>query len=148
MHIPYPESPRVLRPASLARRLLAMLYDTLLVIALWMVLGAIAVTLNGGEAVDGPLWRTVLFVATYLFFAYFWTRSGQTLGMLAWQLRVQTVAGGHINWTQALTRYMVAIPSLLLCGLGYFWILIGDEKLSWGDRLSDTRVVQLEKKKP
>lgn len=147
MHTPFPDSPRVLRPASLVRRLLAMLYDGLLVIALWLVLGAIAVALNHGEAVSGPYWKTALFVATYLFFAYFWTRSGQTLGMLAWQLRVQNTAGGRISWTQSLIRYLVAFPSLLLGGLGYWWMLLGDEKLTWGDRASDTRIVQLEKVK-
>lgn len=147
MHIPYPDSPRVLRPATLARRLLAMLYDALLVIALWMVLGALAVGLNGGEAVTGPFWKSALFIATYGFFAYFWTRSGQTLGMLAWNLRVQSTAGGHISWTQSLIRFLVAGPSLALGGLGYWWMLLGDEKLTWGDRASGTRVVQLEKLK-
>jgi uncharacterized RDD family membrane protein YckC len=145
MHIPFPDNRPALRPAPLARRLLAMLYDSLLIIALWMVLGAIGVAINRGEAVQGPLFNSVLFVSCYGFFAYFWTRSGQTLGMMAWNLRVETTAGGRISLTQALIRFLFAIPSLLLLGAGYWWILLGDEKLSWNDRLSDTRVVQLEK---
>lgn len=147
MHIPFSNNRTAIRPAPLVRRLLAMLYDSLLVIALWMVLGGIAVAINHGEAVEGPLFNSVLFVSSYLFFAYFWTRSGQTLGMMAWNLRVETTAGGRINWTQALIRFLVAIPSLLLLGAGYWWILLNDEKLSWNDRISDTRVVQLEKLK-
>lgn len=146
MHIPFPDRPRAIRPASLIRRLMAMVYDTLLVIALWMVLGGIAVAINHGQAVQGPLWKSVLFVSTYLFFAYFWTRSGQTLGMIAWHLRVQTAEGGHISWSQALLRFLFAIPSALLLGLGYWWILLTDERLAWHDRISDTRVVELEKK--
>jgi uncharacterized RDD family membrane protein YckC len=147
MHIPFSNGRPAIRPAGLVRRLLAMLYDSLLIIALWMVLGGIAVAINHGEAVEGPLFNSVLFVSGYLFFAYFWTRSGQTLGMMAWNLRVETAAGGRISWTQALIRFLFAIPSLLLFGAGYWWMLLSDERLSWNDRISDTRVVQLEKLK-
>ncbi len=147
MHIPFSDNREVIRSATLVRRLLSMLYDGLLILALWMVLGGIGVAINRGEAVEGPLFKSVLFIASYLFFAYFWTRSGQTLGMIAWNLRVETVAGGRISWIQALIRFMVAIPSVLLLGAGYWWILLSDERLSWNDRMSDTRVVQLEKPK-
>jgi uncharacterized RDD family membrane protein YckC len=145
MHIPFSDNRTAIRPASLQRRLLAMLYDAMLILALWMVLGAIGVAINHGEAVEGPLFNSVLFVSSYLFFGFFWTRSGQTLGMIAWHLRVETTTGGRLSWTQALLRFLLAIPSLLLLGMGYWWILLNDEKLSWHDRLSDTRVVQLEK---
>lgn len=145
MHIPFSDNREAIRSATLVRRLLSMLYDGLLILALWMVLGGIGVAINHGEAVEGPLFKSVLFIASYLFFAYFWTRSGQTLGMIAWNLRVETVAGGRISWIQALIRFMVAIPSVVLLGAGYWWMLLSDERLSWNDRMSDTRVVQLKK---
>nr|WP_067287337.1 RDD family protein [Marinobacterium profundum] len=145
MHIPFSDSREAVRSATLVRRLLSMLYDSLLVLALWMVLGGIGVAINHGEAVEGPLLKSVLFISSYLFFAYFWTRSGQTLGMIAWNLRVETLAGGRISWTQALIRFLIAIPSVLLLGAGYWWMLLSDERLSWNDRFSDTRVVQLKK---
>jgi uncharacterized RDD family membrane protein YckC len=145
MHSPFSDSREAIRSATLVRRLLSMLYDGLLIIAHWMVLGCIGVAINHGQAVEGPLFKSVLFIASYLFFAYFWTRSGQTLGMIAWNLRVETVAGGRISWMQALIRFMVAIPSALLLGAGYWWMLLSDERLSWNDRISDTRVVQLKK---
>ncbi|MCW8887278.1 MAG: RDD family protein [Motiliproteus sp.] len=143
----FPETPDQLKPASLIRRLAAMLYDTLLVAAIWMVIGAIAVGLNEGEAVRGPLFNSALFISAFLFFAGFWSRNGQTLGMQAWQLRVQTPEGYPINLMQALLRFFTAAVSLLCLGAGYWWMLIDKEGLTWHDRYSETRVVQIPKPK-
>lgn len=137
----YPET----RPASLIKRLMAMLYDFMLVLAIWVVTGFVAVALNDGEAVEGPLFNTALFCITFLFFGFFWTRLGQTLGMQAWRLRVQTLDGYRLSWSRALMRFMLAIISLIPLGLGYIWILFSDEKLAWHDKLSETCIVQLPK---
>lgn len=141
----FPESPNQLTPASFIKRLAAMLYDTMLVIALWMLVGFIGLALNGGEGATGPFFKSALFLITFLFFAGFWTRNGQTLGMQAWRIRIQTTDGYSINWMQALIRFFTAIASVLFFGLGYFWILIDKEKRSWHDRYSETCVVNLPK---
>ena len=57
-----------IRPASLIKRLMAMLYDFMLILAIWVVTGFVAVALNDGEAVEGPLFKTALFCLTFLFF--------------------------------------------------------------------------------
>ncbi|GKW48663.1 RDD family protein [Halomonas sp. NCCP-2165] len=133
-------------PAGLGRRLGAMLYDTLVVIALWMVLGFVAVALNGGEANETPLFHSVLLVATFAFFAFSWMRGGMTLGMQAWRLRIQTPEGGRISLTQALLRFFVGLASWIALGLGYWWVLFDGEKRSWSDIASGSRVVVLPKK--
>ena len=143
----FPESPDQLKPATLPRRLAAMLYDSLLVVAIWMVVGAIAVALNDGEAVRGPVFNSVLFLSAFLFFAGFWSRNGQTLGMQAWQLRVQTPEGYPISLMQALLRFFTAAVSLLCLGMGYWWMLFDKEGLTWHDRYSETRVVRIPKPK-
>ncbi len=140
-----------LKPASLVRRLAAMVYDFMIVVAIWMVVGAIAVALNDGEAIasgtDEALLKSTLLVVTYLFFAYCWTRSGQTLGMLAWRLRVQHVEGRTLNWTESLIRFFSAGISFACLGLGYWAMLISDERLTWHDRWSNSTVVTLPKHK-
>ena len=70
-------------PASLARRLGAMLYDALLVLAIWFITVMVLVTVNGG-AVGGLGLQVLLFLEAFLFFAYFWRTDGQTVGMMAW----------------------------------------------------------------
>lgn len=129
--------------ASLPRRLAALVYDGMILTAVLFGVGAAGVALNHGEAVSGPLFESALFIAVFLFNAYFWTRSGQTLGMMAWRLRVQTVEGYSLSWMHSLKRFLVAIISLALGGMGYWWMLLNDEKLTWHDMASNTRVVRL-----
>jgi uncharacterized RDD family membrane protein YckC len=139
------------KPATLIRRLLAIVYDTLLVVAISMVVVLIAVGLNGGEAIDTPLGKAALQSAllciNFLFFGYCWTKAGRTLGMLAWHLRVQNHDGRKLSWTQALIRFFGGAFSLLCFGLGFFFILLSDEKLAWHDRWSNSVVVRTPKPK-
>ncbi|MDQ2069407.1 RDD family protein [Natronospira bacteriovora] len=75
---------------SLLRRLAAALYDGLLVIAIWFLGTLLLLPLTGGEAIDSqhPAYLAYLILITGLFFVWFWHRSGRTLGMLAWRLRI------------------------------------------------------------
>ncbi|WP_355661215.1 RDD family protein [Halomonas salifodinae] len=133
-------------PAGLGVRLGAMIYDGLVVIAIWVALGFFAVAINQGEANETPLFHSVLLVATFAFFAFSWMRGGMTLGMQAWRLRVQTPEGISITLTQALLRFFAGLASWAALGLGYWWILFDAEKRSWSDIVSGTRVVVLPKK--
>lgn len=131
--------------ASLVKRLMAMMYDSLLVLAVWMLVGYIAIAFNDGQAVEGPWFNSILFVVTYGFFALFWVRSGQTLGMIAWCLRVEDNDGYALTLKQALVRYLAAFIALG-SGIGYLWMLFSKNKLAWHDSWSNTRVVQLPKR--
>lgn len=136
-------SPDGSQPAGLARRLAAMGYDTLVLIALWMLVAFIGVAANGGEAVTSPWLRVVLLGVTFAFFAVFWMRAGMTLGMQAWRLRLETRDGQTPSFGQCLIRFVMAGVSLLALGLGYGWVLIDRERRSWADIASRTRVVTL-----
>jgi uncharacterized RDD family membrane protein YckC len=142
-----PSTPDSLPPASLAKRLAAMLYDSLLVVALWMIVGAISVGINAGEAVKGPVLQSALFLVTFLFFALFWTRKGQTVGMVAWRIRLQTPDGHLISGMQALLRFFCALVSLLCLGAGFWWMLFDKKQQTWHDRYSESCVVQLPPRK-
>lgn len=142
----FKESYSDIKIASPMKRLGAFVYDMMLVIALWMVTGFIAVALNDGEAVTGAGFQSFIFILTYLFLAFFWTRSGQTLGMLAWRLRVQSNEGYRISFMQSLTRYLVGTISLLFFGIGFIWMFINPQKRSWHDIASACQVVELPKR--
>jgi len=133
--------------AGLFRRLIALVYDTLLLLALILIAGFIALPFTGGEAPrpGNPFYQTYIFVLCYLFFAWFWTRGGQTLGMRAWRLRVQNEDGTAINWSQSLLRFMCAMVSWGFLGLGYLWILVDKNNLAWHDHFSNSRIVVLPK---
>ncbi len=144
---------------GLARRLAAMLYDSFLLFAVtWSVaalavfvrvamVGDEAIRASGKAAASGPLLQTMLALATVLFFCWYWTRSGQTLGMQTWRLRVQQPSGATITWRQALLRLACATVSLLLFGAGYWWALVDRGGGTWHDRCSGTHVVLLAKRR-
>lgn len=146
-------------PAGLMRRFAAMFYDFLLCTALLMVVtliyqqgllrliygGEQLMALSQAGALDrDPLLASLLLISLFGFFAYFWIRNGQTLGMQVWGLRVQNADGSAISLWQALLRFMVAIASWLCLGLGFFWALKKGRN-SWHDLYSESQVVQLPK---
>lgn len=128
-------------PAGLWRRLAAIVYDSLLVLALWFLVGFIGVGIVGGEANEHWLFWLAVWSVPVVFYAFFWRRSGQTLGMMAWRLRVQTKDGYPLNLRQTLLRLLGGLLSWIPPFLGLLWVVFDLEKRSWSDLLSGTQVV-------
>lgn len=134
---------------GLWRRLAAIFYDSWLVAALWL-LGAtgdyfIQTALGTGEAPLRLPLQLYLLAAPVVFFGWFWTHGGQTLGMRAWRLKLLARDARPVTWRQALVRFAGAWLSLLALGLGYLWVWIDGEHQAWHDRLSGTRLVMTSK---
>ncbi len=124
-------------------RLAAFLYDSLLMLAMWMAVSGLFVAANGGESVSGnPFLPSLMFLIWVWFNLHFWRRGGQTLGMRSWRLRLLSTTGKPLTYTQCLLRLVMAIPSFVVFYLGYIWILIDKDRLSWHDRYSETRVIR------
>ncbi len=140
---PHPAYP----PAGLLRRLGAVLYDALLLLAIWFFATAILLPFTHGEALHSgnPLYTSYLFFVSFFFYGWFWVHGGQTLGLRAWKLRVERTDGRTMTWMQALLRFFTAAVSWAAFGLGFLWILVDKQKLSWHDRYSETRTVQVPK---
>lgn len=148
-----------LPPAGLLRRLGALFYDSLIVLAILMIAGGIVIAVlealvalemmsyapyqDAGELLTRhPIWSPVytLYLATswLYFFVFFWTKAGQTLGMRAWKIIVRNPDGRFITPTQALIR--LATSGF---GLGNFLVLIDPQKRSFQDMWAKTEVVVL-----
>lgn len=134
---------------SLMRRLAAIFYDAWLILALWLIGVTLDFALRSalGLDVDGAhlLLQIYLVACPFVFFGWFWTHGGQTLGMRAWRLTLLTSSGQAPGWRASVIRIAGACLSTLALGLGYFWVTFDREKLAWHDRISDTRVVVLKK---
>ena len=131
-----------LMPASLFRRLAAALYDSLILIALFMFFSAAVLGLTGGEAVSpgNPWFRAGLLGVAMAFVCGFWLRAGQTLGMRAWRLVVRRQDGGPLTPRDAALRFFFALISWGAAGLGVLWMLVDNQGLILHDRASATRV--------
>ena len=124
------------------RRVAAMFYDGLLLISVLFLATLAVLPLTRGEAVVGSaLYDAYILVIIFFYFAWHWVHKGQTLGMRAWRLRVVQESGRPLTWWHALLRFMFAIVSWVPLGLGFWWIWLDKEKMTWHDRASGTRVV-------
>lgn len=130
-------------PPGLLRRLSALFYDTLLLLAVLFVGTAVLLPFRGGQALAAgePVYGTYLLLLSFLFFGWSWTHGGQTLGMRAWHMRLQSREGGPVSWKAAALRFFAALLSLSCLGFGFWWALWDEEKRCWHDRLAGTRLI-------
>ncbi len=133
-------------PAGLFRRLGALVYDWLLIIALWFVQTAMLLPLTGGEALPQTglahwAYLALLYLTALGFFLFFWHKKGQTLGMRAWRLRLVDAQGNIPDIASLLRRALWAIPSWGLAGLGVFMMYFDPQRRAWQDRFSQTRLI-------
>ncbi|MEZ7971745.1 MAG: RDD family protein [Pseudomonadales bacterium] len=130
--------------AKLWRRLAAMLYDSFLVIALWLITTALMIAFfNNGKIIAGPSFQLFLYLEAGAFYAYFWHIKGQTLGMQVWKIRTINDTGQILTLGECAVRFFFATFSAMFLGLGFIWILFDRENLAWHDRASGTRVIFL-----
>ena len=94
------------------------LYEGVLLFGVVMMAGlAYGVITQQRHALAGSAGlQAVLVCVLGAYFVYFWSRSGQTLAMLTWHIRLVTVQGQPVTRTRALCRYLLAwlwfVPAL------------------------------------
>jgi uncharacterized RDD family membrane protein YckC len=137
---------------ALPRRLAAIIYDALLVLPLVMVCVAAGLGIRQllGSAADSllpaTLVQTIAVFSCIGFFGSFWLKSGQTLGMQAWRIKLVAMPGNELTFGRVVTRCVSALLSALCLGLGYWWCIFDRRKRCWHDYLSGTELVLLPKK--
>lgn len=149
---------QVPRPrALLGWRLLALVYDALPVLALWLLVGAaftLGYLISGHPASENiaPFsalqWLAWLccWAVTGAYAVLSWRRGGQTLGMRPWRLRVADAQGRPATTRALLRRYVLGTISLLGAGAGFWWAWFDRDRLTLHDRFSGTRMVRMPKR--
>ena len=101
--------------AGLIRRLGAAAYDGLLVLAVLFLVTALLLIPTRGEAITPAnvgawayAYDSVLALLVAGYFGLAWTARGQTLGMKAWSIRLETAAGTTAGWRAVLLRLACA----------------------------------------
>ncbi|WP_201534570.1 RDD family protein [Psychrobacter ciconiae] len=133
------DEPSIAKPLA---RLVAIVYDGMLILALLFLVGTVLtvigtlLTMQSGtsanEAQSLPSWyqnlvMTPAFVLTLIgFYGLFWRRGGQTLGMQTWRLKTVNQDGKLLTWGQSVKRILAAclVPAVLAM-VGY---LIGGSR--------------------
>lgn len=169
-----PPADATLPPPTLKRSLASLFYELLLVAALLLTVTTVLTPLQmliGQDALFKTLLKAVLAIALFGYFGYCWVRSGQTVAMKTWRIKLVNAHGGGIVWKQAAVRYLVGMalfvgmPAVSYLGwanayghqpqalwLALSWCLIpflakfyDRDKLFLHDRLAGTRQIVLPK---
>ena len=161
---------------SILKRLLAAFYDAFLLLATLFFATALTMPFTKGEiAANNNIYMSLyLLVVIYIFYGWFWTHGGQTLGMRVWKQRLVRIDGAAITWRQTLIRLLTGLPAwlLLLVGLllwtvpdkinlaeslqgipnwafavtGFIWVILDNRSNTWRDKLSGTEIISTDEK--
>lgn len=120
-----------------------MSYDGLVLFAVLFAATVVVLPLNRGQAFapHNVAYTIYLLAVSFVYFGWFWTHGGQTLGMRAWGVRLVGQSEDRVSWRQSLVRYLTALVSLAPLGLGFLWAVFDRESRAWHDHASGTRLV-------
>ena len=136
-----------MQPAGFLKRILALVYDSLLIGAIVLVLSLLLVFVNSGYPESGSFVSFIQFFilvfAGPIFYSYFWiANKGQTTGMQAWKIQLVTIDETELNIKISKSCESEYPASFACFGMGYLWILYDKDNLSWSDILTKTKVIK------
>jgi uncharacterized RDD family membrane protein YckC len=128
---------------GIGRRLLSLVYEILLLLAVALLAGGTAAALAHITSLACTrLFTQVIGIATCAaYFVWQWRHSGQTLPMKTWRIRLETVDGTCVTVPRALLRATLATAGYLLLGISVIWAFIDRDRQFLHDRLAGTRLV-------
>ncbi len=107
----------------LCRRMACFVYEGVLLFGVLMIAGYLfsSLTQQRHALLGRHALQAFLFVVLGIYFAWFWSRSGQTVAMKAWHIRLVTMDGQPVSQSRALARYVLSwlwfVPALLALSL-------------------------------
>jgi uncharacterized RDD family membrane protein YckC len=131
--------------APLRIRLAALIYESLLIVAVAFVASFAALPLVGDLHTPWQrhLYQAWLLAVLFGYFAAFWLRGGQTLAMKTWRIRLVDRDGARITPRQAALRFAVALAGIGLGGIGLWWAFIDHDHQFLHDRIAGTLLIRV-----
>ena len=116
---------------GLFKMLLVNFYDLILLFAVLYFFTIPIILLSEGNAVlDNIFYQTYLIAIIFLYYAWFWKRYNQTLGMRIWKIKIYSRYSLEISYMQSLKRIIVSLLG------GHILLLVSNESLQ--DKISQT----------
>ena len=134
------------KKVSLLRIVAATIYDSLLMLGVWFLVGSLALGIKfvfTGEvsSLNPAAGMILVILSTWLYFAMFWIYGGKTLGMSSWKLRIISQNGKQITIIQTIVRFLSNIFTVLFAGIPFFFRQINKNDKSLSDLLSKTSII-------
>jgi uncharacterized RDD family membrane protein YckC len=120
------------------KRIAATIYDLFLLLGVWFAVGSIAVWLNGGIIEAKWIGPLLVFLSTWIFYGYFWTHGGKTLGMAVWKFQIYSIEKNKINFQMISIRFFINMITFFLGGIPLVFMYFSKDNLSLSDYFSKT----------
>tara|TARA_B100001059_G_C17483841_1_gene402980 strand:- start:85 stop:468 length:384 start_codon:yes stop_codon:yes gene_type:complete len=116
---------------GLFKRLLINFYDVILLFAvLYFFTIPIILITQGNAVLDSFIYQLYLITIVFMYYAWFWKKYNQTLGMKIWKVKIYSRCSLDISYLQSLIRIVVALLG------GHLALIFNSESLQ--DKLSKT----------
>ena len=116
---------------GLFKRLLINFYDVILLFAvLYFFTIPIILFTQGNAVLNSYLYQLYLILIVFLYYAWFWKKYNQTLGMKIWKVKIYSRCSLDISYLQSFIRIIVALMG------GHLMLIFNSESLQ--DKLSKT----------
>ena len=111
------------------RRSASILYDSLLVLAILIIMSIPFFSFNLEENFSLKIIVQIYYyLITQYFFVWFWVNNEGTLGMKTWKIKIVSEDGNKITYKEAIIRFNTAILSFIFFGLGFLISFLRKDK--------------------
>ena len=122
---------------GLLKRLLINFYDLILLFAvLYFFTIPIILFTQGNAVLDSYLYQFYLILIVFLYYAWFWKKYNQTLGMKIWKVKIYSRCSLDISYLQSFIRIIIALIG------GHLLLIFYSESLQ--DKLSKTYLERID----
>ena len=125
------------KKVGLIKRLLVNFYDFILLFAVLYFFTIPVILLTDGNAVlNSIVYQIYLIIIIFFYYAWFWKKYNQTLGMKIWKIKIYSRYALHVSYGQSIKRIIVSLLG------GHILLLFKDESLQ--DIISKTYLEQVD----
>ena len=122
---------------GLFKRLLINFYDVILLFAvLYFFTIPIILFTQGNAVLNSYLYQLYLILIVFLYYAWFWKKYNQTLGMKIWKVKIYSRYTSKISYLQSFIRIIIALMG------GHLMLIFHSESLQ--DKLSKTYLEKID----
>ena len=122
---------------GLFKRLLINFYDVILLFAvLYFFTIPIIIFTQGNAVLNSHLYQLYLILIVFLYYAWFWKKYNQTLGMKIWKVKIYSRCSLDISYLQSFVRIIIALIG------GHLLLIFYSESLQ--DKLSKTYLERID----
>ena len=114
----------------------SLVYELFALVPIWMIAGFIFIFFFDGffGSYQRLIFQIYLWFISGVYLTHCWTKSGQTLAMMVWKLKLVS-SQGSMNRKLAWSRYIYATLGALTGGLSFLWAVTNKKHLYLHDQI-------------